>query len=66
LPANIFDGYNVTFRCVVEDELWTLSIQCPQRKALQLSDLFRQIIADGFDNKIDESKYLKLLDEINL
>lgn len=66
IPSDIFDGYNVTFRCVVEDELWTLSIQCPQRKALQLSDLFRQIIADGFDNKIDESKYLKLLDEINL
>lgn len=64
IPAIIADGYEVTFRCVVENELWTLSIHCPQRRALQLSDLFRQIIADGFDNKIDESIYLRLLDEI--
>lgn len=66
IPANIFDGNNVTFRCISEDELWTLSIHCPQRRALQLSELFQQIIADGFDNKMDESKYLKLLDEIDL
>jgi hypothetical protein len=64
IPPGIFDGYNVTFRCVVEDELWTLSIHSPQEKALQLSGLFRRIIADGFDNKIDEPKYLQLLDEI--
>ncbi len=66
IPPMIFDGNNVTFRCISEDELWTLSIHCPQRRALQLSELFQQIIADGFDNKMDESKYLKLLDEIDL
>lgn len=49
----------------MDNELWTLSIHSPKEgKALQFSDLFRQIIADGFDNKIDESIYLKLLDEI--
>ena len=63
-PLNIMDGFEVTFRCVMDDELWTLSIHCPQGKALQFSDLFRQIIADGFDNKLDESKYLKLFDDI--
>jgi hypothetical protein len=62
IPPIIVDGYEVTFRCVVEDELWALSIHCPQGRALQLSDLFRQIIEDGFENKIDESKYLQLLD----
>lgn len=66
IPPMIFDGDNVTFRCISEDELWTLSIHCPQRGALQLSELFQQIIAGGFDNKIDESKFLKLLDEIDL
>lgn len=64
IPPNIVDGFEVTFRCVVDDELRTLSIHCPQGKALQFSDLFRQLIADGFDNKIDESIYLELLDEI--
>lgn len=60
--ALIFDGYSVTFRCVVVDELWTLSIHCPQGRALQLSDLFRQIIADGLDNTFEESKYLQQLE----
>lgn len=65
IPLNINDGFQVTFRCVVGDELWTLSIHCPNDgKVLQFSDLFRQIITDGFDSKIDEAKYLKLLDEI--
>ena len=63
-PANIADGFEVTFRCVMDDELWTLSIHCPQGKALQFSDLLRKMITDGFENKIDESKYLKLLDDI--
>ncbi len=49
IPLNIYDGFQVTFRCVVEDELWTLSIHYPQGKALRFSDLFRQIIADSFD-----------------
>lgn len=64
IPPLISDGYEVTFRCVVADELWTLVIHIPQGKALQLSDLCRQIIADGNNNKLDESVYLNLLDEI--
>ncbi|MPN12909.1 hypothetical protein SDC9_160229 [bioreactor metagenome] len=65
IPLNIADSFNVTFRCVMDDEIWTLSIHSPMEgKALQFSDLFRQIITDGLNNKIDESKYLELLDEI--
>lgn len=63
IPPMIVDGNSVTFRCISADELWTLSIHCPQRRALQLSELFRQIIADGLDNKLDESKFIKQLDE---
>ncbi len=65
IPPTIADGYEATFRCVVENEVWTLTIHIPQRKALELSNLCRQIIADGLNNEIDESKYLKLLNEIN-
>lgn len=65
IPLNITDCFVITFRCVVNDELWTLSVHCPlEGKSLQFSDLFRQIITDSFDKKIDETKYLNLLDEI--
>lgn len=66
IPLNINDGFEVTFRCVMDDELWTLSIHYPQGKALQFSNLFRKIIEDGFNNKIDELEYCKLLDEMDL
>jgi hypothetical protein len=60
--ATITDGHFATFRCVVADEVWALTIHCPQGRALQLSDLFRQIIADCLDNKFEESKYLQQLE----
>lgn len=60
--ATITDGHFATFRCVVADEVWALTIHCPQGRALQLSDLFRQIIADCLDNKFEESKYLPQLE----
>ena len=34
------------FRCFVGDEVWTLTIHEPQRRALQMSNLCRQIIED--------------------
>lgn len=65
IPANISDGFGVTFRCVKDDELWTLRIHTPEEgKILKFSDLFRQLITESFDNKMKETKYLKLLDEI--
>ena len=64
-PLNINGGFRVTFRCVVDDELWTLSVHYPDnRTVLRLSDLFRQIITDSIDGKMDETKYLKLPDKI--
>jgi hypothetical protein len=64
-PA-INDGHEVTFRCVVGAEVWTLTVHIPQRRALQLMDICRQIITDGCDKKINERKYIEMLDEMDL
>jgi len=61
VPPVIFDGYWVTFRTVVEDEVWSLNIHMPQGDALKMSDLCRKIISDAFDNQLDESKYITVL-----
>jgi hypothetical protein len=59
--ALIVDGYTVTFRCVIGDELWTLTIHMPQRRARQMSDLCRQMIEDAQLGEFDESKYAQIL-----
>ncbi|MDR1172786.1 MAG: hypothetical protein LBL24_10060 [Bacteroidales bacterium] len=58
VPPTILDGYSVTFRTVVDDEVWSLSIHEPQGDALQLADLCRQIITDAKANTFDESNYV--------
>lgn len=65
IPSLISDGDNITFRCVVGNELWTLTIHSPQRESRQLSDLCKQIIADSKSHQLDEHTYLNLLDKIN-
>lgn len=62
IPSMINDGYVMTFRCVSGNEIWTLTIHEPQNKARRLADIYMQII-NTYDNKTDESQYLKLLDE---
>jgi len=62
VPSIIEDGYLVTFRTVVVDEVWTLEIHMPEGNALKLSDLCRQIITDAISNKFDEPKYITFLD----
>ena len=47
------DGYSVTFRTVVEDEVWTLNIHMPQGDALKMADLCRQIMADADADKLN-------------
>ena len=61
LPNGIDDGYCVTFRTVVEDEVWSLWIHEPQGNALKMSNLCRQIIADAKENQLDEAKYISVL-----
>ncbi|MDR3141104.1 MAG: hypothetical protein LBU37_05195 [Tannerellaceae bacterium] len=66
IPPIIFDGYRVTFRIVVENEVWSLSIHMPQKNALIMANLCRQIIEDADVNKLNETKYIALLDDLRL
>jgi hypothetical protein len=59
--AWIHDGYTATFRCVIGDELWTLTIHMPQNRALQMSNLCRRMIEDAQLGEFDESKYAQML-----
>jgi len=56
-----YDGWSVTFRSVVEDEIWSLWIHNPQANANKIAMLFRQIIKDSIANEFDESKYMTVL-----
>lgn len=61
VPPTMVDGYSVTFRNVVDDEVWTLRIHMPQGNALKMADLCRQIITDARANKFYEQKYISVL-----
>ena len=62
IPATVLDGYSVSFRAVIDDEVWSLWIRHPTRKnALQMSDLCRKIITDAMTQKLDEQKYISVL-----
>jgi hypothetical protein len=62
MPHIAVDGYSITFRTVVDDEVWSLWISNPQGKnVLKMSDLCREIITDALNGKLDEQKYLFVL-----
>lgn len=61
LPQGIFGGYSVTFRTVVDDEVWSLWIHMPQGDALKMADLCRQILTDASANQLVEKKYISIL-----
>ncbi len=62
MSGKVMHGHSVAFRCVVGDEVWTLSLSSiSEGKALQMSDLFRQIIEDAMKGeKFDEWKYVRM------
>jgi hypothetical protein len=62
VPCLTLDGYSVTFRTVVEDEVWSLRIHMPQGEALKMANICKQIIEDAEANQLNESKYLNLLE----
>ena len=64
IPPVIFDGYSVSFRTVVDDEVWSLLIQMPQGDALKMAHLCRQIITNAMDNQLDEEKYITVVNTI--
>ena len=57
-------GVTVTFRTVVDDEVWALRIRTPLYRAREFSNLFRQMIEDAKADEFDEEKYLSTLSRI--
>ncbi len=62
VPPTILDGYSVTFRTVVDDEVWSLYIHEPQGNALRMANLYQRIIKDTIANELNEAEYIKMLD----
>ena len=57
------DGETTVFRCIVDQEIWTLSIPFKtEEKARELSDLCKQIVEDAEAGRFDESKYIGTLE----
>jgi hypothetical protein len=65
IPPIIMDGFSVTFRCVVGDEVWTFTIHQPQGKLLKLTNLCEQIMEDIETNNLNESKYIALFESVS-
>jgi hypothetical protein len=65
VPPDMADGISVTFRTVVEDEVWSLMIHAPRGEAHKMANLCRQIITDAETDSLNESKYIELLDEFS-
>jgi len=61
IPAVMSDGHSVTFRTVVDDEVWSLGIHMPAGNAKIMDNLCMQIITDANANQLEESKYLSVL-----
>ena len=62
ITTKICDGDVATFRCVVDDAVWTLRYHEPEGRLKTLSDLFRAMIADVGAGTFDEAKYLDALE----
>ena len=57
------DGETTVFRCIVDQEIWTLSIPFKtEEKARELSDLCKRIVEDAEAGRFDESKYIGSLE----
>lgn len=58
-PMRSTDGEYATFRTVVGHDLWTLTIHSPWGEMGELSELYKQIIADVRACRFDETAYLR-------
>jgi len=64
IPPIIEDGYSVTFRNIVDDEVWSLKVHIPSGNALKLTNLCKKIIEETLTtSKPDEFNYIKLLED---
>lgn len=58
VPGMVSDGYSVSFRTVVADEVWSLRIHEPRGNAEIMTNLCMKIIKDANDDQLDESMNL--------
>ena len=64
--TSIIDGGDrVTFRTVVEDEVWTLNVHVPRGNAQKMSDLCKTIMKDATNDNLNEENYMKILEKFN-
>lgn len=61
IPPASLDGYSVSFRTVVADEVWSLGIHMPRGNANTMANLCMKIIEDVNDDQFEESTYLSVL-----
>ena len=54
-------GDAVLFRILVDDEIHSLRIHNPENRALEFSNLFRQMIEDAIAGEFDEERYMEFL-----
>lgn len=58
----VSDGISVTFRCVVDDQVWTLNYHEPDEgDFLKLTDICTQMVKDAEAGNFDTAKYLAML-----
>lgn len=58
------DGILVTFRCVVDDQVWTLNYHEPDEgDFLKLTDICTQMVNDAEAGNFDTAKYLEMLNQ---
>jgi hypothetical protein len=62
IPPFSFDGYSVSFRTVVADEVWSLKIHMPKGNASTIADFCMKIIKDVNEDKLEESILLDFKD----
>ena len=55
-------GESVSFRTVVKDEVWSLSIHIPNGNTLKMSSICIQSITDAIAGELDEAKFLEILE----
>ncbi len=57
IPLSNTDGYSVSFRTVVDYDLWSLSIHMPGGNANTMANFCMKIINDANEDKLDELRF---------
>ncbi|MFV0267205.1 MAG: hypothetical protein ACK5HT_08715 [Draconibacterium sp.] len=62
IPLSNTDGYSVSFRTVVDYDLWSLSIHMPGGNANTMANFCMEIIKDANEDNFEESRLLDFKD----